>query len=155
MLRGEFIRADGLVIPNNITTYGIAKILGWGLAAQSYSLFMGLANCNPSTTLDASDLAEPTIGVEGYARQEIAQGAGWPTTGVLNDETYFETAQFTFTATGVGFNKAISRLALITSETDIVGGIVVSLSGALPAEYVITPATDLASRQFKYRIYGR
>lgn len=155
MLRGEFIRGDGLVIPNNIMTYGVARLFAWALAGEAYSLYMALANCNPTPTLNANALNEPTIGTNGYARQAIAQGAGWPTSGTFNGEAYLESVTKTFTATGPGFNKPIRRLALLTHPTNTAGVIVVALSAPLPAELAITPATDLTSRQFKYRIYGR
>lgn len=155
-MRGEFIRGDGLVIPNNITTYGVDMIFRFGLIGNSYALHMGLANCNPDPLLEASSLNEPTIGLNGYARQPIPQGAGgWPVYGQFNGESYFETAVHVFTATGIGFDKAINRLAIINSLSVTTGAIVVALSGTLPDELTITPATLLADRSFKYRIYGR
>lgn len=155
MFRGEFIRADGLVIPNNITTYGAKSIFRWALRDEDYDLHIGLANCAPDVLLQIEDLNEPTIGVNGYARQPITRGAGWPVFGTFNGEQYYETSVFVFEATGAGFDAEINRLALINSLADAAGEKVVALSGALPAALTITPATLLADRSFKYRIYGR
>ena len=154
-MRGEFIRQDGLVIPNNITTYGVKSIFQWALRDENYDLWMGLANCNPDPELEIQDLNEPTLGVEGYARIEIPRTTGWPVFGDLNGETYYETDVFEFVATGVGFDLPINRIALINSEAATNGLLVVALSGPLPAEVTITPATPIDERSFKYRIYGR
>lgn len=154
-MRGEFIRADGLVIPNNITTYGVKSIFRWALRDEDYSLHMGLANCAPDPLLQIEDLGEPTIGLNGYARQSIVRATNWPVFGELNGEQYYETSVFVFAATGPGFNVAINRLALINSAADTTGEKVVALSGPLPTELTITPATLLADRSFKYRIFGR
>lgn len=155
MIRGEFIRADGLVIPNNVTTYGVKSIFRWALRDEDYSLFLGLANCSPNVLLEIEDLNEPTIGTGGYARQAVTRTTGWPVFGQLNGEQYYETGLFVFTATGDGFDKPINRLALINSETDVTGEKVVALSGPLPAALTITTETPEADRTFKYRIYGR
>ena len=155
-MRGEFIRADGLVIPNNITTYGVRSIFRWAFRDVGYALHIGLANCNPDPDLLIEELNEPTLGVNGYARQAITRGSvGWPVYNVLNGEQYFETKEFVFTATGAGFDKAITRLALINEADAVTGRLVVALSSPLPDELTITPATTLALRTFKYRIYGR
>jgi len=156
MLRGEFIRGDGLVIPNNIMTYGVQQIFQWGLVGTGYALHIGLANCNPDPGLLASALNEPTIGVNGYARQAVAQSVvGWPTQSTFNGEQYYETKEFVFEATGGPFDKAINRLALINHPSTITGAIVVALSSPLPGEEIIDVTTILATRTFKYRIYGR
>ena len=155
-MRGEFIRGDGLVIPNNIMTYGMQQIFSWALKNTGYNLYIGLANCNPDPGLLAEHLNEPTIGVNGYARQGITRdGTGWPTSDLLNNEPYFETQEFVFDAVGGPYDKAIRRLALINHPTDVTGQIVVALSSPLPADLIIETTTDLPSRTYKYRIYGR
>jgi hypothetical protein len=155
MLRGQFIRGDGLVIPNNVTTYGVKSFFRWALRNEDYSLHMGLASCAPNVLLQVEDLNEPTIGQGGYLRQAITRATDWPVFGLFNGEQYYETSLFVFTATGDGFDKPINRLALINSETDVVGEKVVALSGPLPAELTILPTTPEELRTFKYRIYGR
>lgn len=156
MLRGEFIRGDGLVIPNNITTYGIKLLMQMAFTNSGYALYMGLANCNPDPELDIADLNEPTIATHGYARQEITRDAtGWPVQGLLNDEQYYETKSVVFAASGGNFDKAITRPVLINSLDATSGVLVFSLGSPYPDELLITPATDVALRTFKYRIYGR
>lgn len=155
MIRGEFIRADGLIIPNNVTTYGVKSIFRWALRDEDYSLHMGLANCAPNVLLQVEDLNEPTIGVGGYARQEIPRTSGWPIFGTFNGEQYYETGLFVFAATGDGFDKPINRIALINAAAETTGEKVVALSGPLPAELTILTTTPVEDRTFKYRIYGR
>lgn len=156
MLRGEFIRGDGLVIPNNITTYGIEFLFKSALTATGYNLHMGLANCNPDPMLLVENLNEPTIGINGYTRKPITQDSvGWPSSGQLNGEQFYETKEFTFEAGGGSFDKPIIRLALINSLLADTGRLVVALSGVLPAELTIDELTPLEDRTFKYRIYGR
>lgn len=155
MLRGEFIRGDGLVIPNNVTTYGVKSFFRWALRNEDYSLHLGLANCAPNVLLQVEGLNEPTLGVGGYARQPILRATDWPVFGTFNGEQYYETRVFVLTATDDGFDKPVNRLALINSELEVTGEKVVALSGPLPAEITITPATPEEQRSFKYRIYGR
>jgi hypothetical protein len=134
MLRGEFIRkSDGLVIPNNVMTYGVRTILRAALRNEAITLHAALANCNPDSELAAEQLNEPTIGVNGYARQVIARSnVGWPVYSSLNGETYLETAAFVFAAAGGNFDKPVNRLAIIDHLTQTNGQIVVALSSALP-----------------------
>lgn len=156
MLRGEFHRADGLVIPNNITTYGVKSIFMWALVNTGYSLHMALANCNPDPLLQIEDLGEPTIGTGNYARNPINRGiGGWPVEGEFNGEQYFETEVIVFEATGPGFDLPINRLALVNNVGNVTGEEVVALSGPMPEEITITVDTAEELRSFKYRIYGR
>lgn len=156
MLRGEFIRGDGLVIPNNITTYGVECLLRWALQGVTPTLHMALANCAPALDLNLSNLGEPAIGTNGYARQAIAQdNVDWPTFGTLNGEAYLETKEFVFAATGGNFSVAINRIALVNSDVATSGLLVVALSNPLPADLTIGVATPVEQRTFKYRIHGR
>lgn len=155
-MRGEFIRGDGLVIPNNITTYGTEMILRWAFQDAAYALHMGLANCSPALDLAIESLNEPTIAVNGYARQALAKdNVDWLTYGTLNGESYLESKEVVFAATGGDFDKAIVRMALINSEAALTGTLVVALSNPLPAPIIITPTTPAPERTFKYRIYAR
>lgn len=156
MLRGEFIRGDGLVIPNNIMTYGIEQILRWALQGDSPQLHMALADCNPTPGLLIQSLGEPTIGTNGYARQPLAQNnTDWPTTGTLNGEFYIESKAVVFTASGGNFSVPVTRTALVNSLAATTGQLVVALSNPFPASLLITPTTPEVERTFKYRIYGR
>lgn len=154
-VRGEFIRSDGLVIPNNVTTYGVKSIFRWALRDEDYALHMALANCAPDPALQLEDLNEPTIGVNGYARQAIDRTTDWPVFGVFNGAQYYETSVFVFAATGAGFDKPMRRLALVNHATDVIGEKVVALSEPLPDDLLIDATTPEVDRSFKYRIYGR
>jgi hypothetical protein len=155
MLRGEFIRGDGLVTPNNLTLYGAGKLLEAALQNDALSLYMGLCTAVPAYGLRQQDIVEPTIGVNGYARQALAQDStDWPTTGSLNNEAYIESKVLTFAASGGNFSSTFTRLFLGFS-LDALTGDIFSLGSALPAPLLITPTTLLADRQYKYRLYLR
>ena len=155
-MRGEFIRGDGLVIPNNIMTYGMRLIFQAAFVNSGYDLYIGLANCNPDPDLLIEDLNEPTIGVHGYARQAILRSnVGWPIEGLFNGEQYYETKVFEFAASGGVFDKSVTRPVIINSADATTGQLVVALGTALPEELEISEETDVELRSFKYRIYGR
>lgn len=155
-MRGEFVRGDGLVLPNNITTHGATVLLAAALRGEAPNLHIGLANCNPHPLLNLNQLNEPTIGVNGYARQTISQDdVDWLTVGNLSGEVYYETRPFVFVPTGVGFDRAITRPVITSHETDTAGLKVVAVGSALPAEVTLLPATDEALWTFKYRLYAR
>lgn len=156
MLRGEFIRGDGLVLPNNITTYGAELILRAALQGVATTLHMALGKCNPRPDLALEDLNEPTISTNGYARQTISQDdVDWLTKGELNGEVYLETRAFLFEPTGDGFDKEITRPVIVNHATLTEGTLVVAVGSALPAAVILTPETPEEERTFKYRIYAR
>ena len=156
MLRGEFVRGDGLIIPNNITTHGAEKILSAALRLEVLSLHIGLANCNPHPLLDLNQLNEPTIGVNGYARQTISQdNDDWLTQGSLSGEIYFETRPYVFTPTGAGFDKPITRPVIVNHASDVAGRLVIAVGAALADEVTLLADTAEPLRTFKYRIYAR
>lgn len=156
MLRGEFVRGDGLIIPNNITTYGATTILAAALRGVAPNFHIGLANCNPHPLLNLNQLNEPTIGVNGYARQTIGQDdTDWLTVGSLSGEVYYETRNYVFAPTGAGFDKPITRPVIVNHATDIAGVTVVAVGAALAAEVTLLPATAEPLRTFKYRIFAR
>lgn len=156
MLRGEFVRGDGLVLPNNITTYGAGLILGAALRGEVTNLHIGLANCNPHPLLTLQQLNEPTIGVNGYARQTIGQdNVDWLAVGNLSGEVYYETRPFVFTPTGAGFDKPITRPVIVNHADAVTGTLVVAVGAALPAEVTLLESTPEAARTFKYRIFAR
>ena len=156
-MRGEFRLQGGLVLPNNIMTVGLEWILGMaftnGFQEMDGTLWAGLCDAVPSLTLDLNDITEPTIGVNGYARIELARSnVAWTTTGVSNNEPYIETDTIVFAPTGIGFDQGITRMFLCFSETDVTGD-VFSLSAALPEPVVLTPS-NIDDYNFKYRIYN-
>lgn len=160
MLRGEFIRGDGLVIPNNITLYGARTILAAALRNDAPTFHVGLVYAAPDPDLLISDCVEPLF-QDGYERKQITRdNAGWPVEGNLNGEPYFESDWLTWTATA-DFSEAILRMMLVQNATNMADDLsdknlkVIALSGALPADLTITPTTPEANRKFKYRVYLR
>lgn len=155
ILRGEFCRGDGLVIPNNITIFGASRILQAAMANVDLDFWVGLVNTAPDPELMIEDTLEPTLGVNGYGRIEIARSAiGWPTNGQVNNESYIESDWLTWLPVGGNFDQAFTRMMLCPFEMLRVGDII-ALSNALPEPLILTPATPLGERQFKYRLYLR
>lgn len=150
-MRGEFIRGDGLVIPNNITLAGSEAFLRSAFRNEAFTPHFGLVNGFPTRGGQIPDLLEPTIGTGGYARQVGARSTGgWPTVGTLGSEIYVESATFTFPATG-NYSRTVNRVMMAPTLSGLTGGYL-ALSSAFP-ELQITAATPLGTRQFKYRIY--
>lgn len=152
MLRGEFRRADGLVIPNNITRAGTEAILRAALRAESFSIFAALADCVPDPDLLIADAGEPVIGTNGYARIELERNTtDWPTVDEVNGEVFVESAPFTFAAVGGSFSRESSRVMLVSAST---AGSPLALSGAF-TPITIGTATAEELRTFQYRLYLR
>jgi len=155
MLRGEFITPTGLVIPNNITKFGAQTLLAAALRNTVPTFWVGLVDGVPESELQIEDLEEPTLGVNGYARIQIARSnGGWPNSGEINGEPYLESDWLTWAAAGGNFDQTIRRM-MIVSDDDATTGNVFALSAALPTPRLITPTTSEADRRFKYRIYLR
>lgn len=157
MLRGEFIRGDGLTIPNNITTWGAERMLAMALRAEAQDLWVGLCSGVYTPGLQIEDMLEPTIGVNGYGRKQVLRNnlaTGWLTSGVVNDEPFLETDWMIWVAAGGPFSESIGRMFISATELTVTGD-VFCLSAALPSEIVIDVDTLEADRKFKYRIYLR
>lgn len=156
MLRGEFRRGDGLVIPNNITTYGAETVLRQAIRDENtLNLFVGLCRGLPRADLEVGDLTEPTIGTNGYARIGLARDStDWPTVNTVNDEVFIESRNLVWAATGGDFTESIQRMFICYSASDLTGA-VFALSAAIESPLVITPTTPVLERTFKYRIYLR
>lgn len=153
-MRGQFIRGDGLVLPNNISNAGAQMILASAFKNTVPTFYMALVRGIPSADMTFADMFEPTIGVNGYARVEIERSAvGWPVEGLSGGERYIESKFCTFAASVGDFDDSIQRLALCSTNSYVGSDAVYALSVPLPAELTITPTTPLASRQFKYQIY--
>lgn len=154
MLRGEFHCGDGLVIPNNITTFGAETILAAALRNTVPTFWVGLVNGVPDPDLQIEDLEEPTF-TNGYGRIAIARSSlGWPGIGQVNGEPYLESDWLTWAATPGNFSIPIRRMMITSTQAGTTGS-VFALSAALPALVTITPATLEANRRFKYRLYLR
>lgn len=155
MFRGEFHRADGLVIPNNVTIFGAQAILA-GFARNTVPpFFVGLCNAVYQPDLTLAQIEEPTIGVNGYARIALARdNVGWPNIGLVNNEPYIESLALVWAAVVGPFDKAVTRMFITPEESAIVGDLF-CLSGPVPDEFVIDTDTLLADRTFKYRLFAR
>lgn len=153
-MKGEFIRGDGLVIPNNVTMAGRLMILGSAFGFVSATPYMALVQATPAMDLQTGDIIEPTIGVNGYARAELLKDSvHWPTLGTSGGHAYVESAVVTFAAAGGDFDQPIQRMALIAGASAGPTLDVLTLSQALEDPLVITPTTVLSLRQFRYRVY--
>lgn len=155
-MRGEFIlsQKDGseIILPNTVTNAGAEeylKDLFQGAALTGF--FVGLCNQVPlRADLLTSIVTEPTIGVNGYARQPLAQNAtDWPTVDTTSDESSITSKQVTFTAAGGDFDAAHSRLFLCSVLTGT-AGILYSYSAALASPIVLVDGTSFDVR---YRFY--
>lgn len=152
MVRGEFRMANGLIIPNNITTWGAAQILALAFPNTDLDFYVGLCSGVYEPDLQIEDLTEPTIGVGGYARQLLDRtNTDWPAVGELNGEPYAESKELTWTPTGADYDEEITRM-FIASTLNGVSGNVFALSGALPAGIILAEDEPLS---LKYRIYLR
>lgn len=155
MLRGEFTRGDGLVIPNNITEFGAQLILQLAFQKSSTDLWMGLADVTPQNQLTVEQCGEPVLGTGGYKRQQLAPTpVDWPVAGSVNGEAYVESMALEFPVTDVAYSKQIRRMFL-TASLDSLTAQVFAVSGALAEPVIIGPTTPEAQRTFKYRIYLR
>jgi hypothetical protein len=150
MLHGEYIRKDGLVIPNTITDAGARQILRAALQSEDWNPYIALGDCVPENDLTVDDSGEPPV-TFGYARIPLARDdTDWPVVDDLNGITFIESKEVTFTAVGGNFTK-VTRILLADDDVD---GNILSVSGAFP-DLIITPTTDESLRTWKYRIYLR
>ena len=150
-MKGEFIRGDGLVIPNNITNAGVAILAEAALRGVVTEFWLGLCKAVPVDDLTVADVIEPTL-TSGYQRFQLERSiVGWPEDGTLNGEFYLESKQVTWNPIDP-FSTPVSRLMLLDAQTD---GTLIALSSAMPAEILFDEDTPLPSRQFRYRLYLR
>ena len=154
-MRGKFVRADGLVLPNNISRVGSQMILEAAFRNTVPTLFVALVVGAPDAVMTMATMEEPTIGVNGYARIAIERNAvGWPNSAEVAGERMIGTDWLTWTPTGTGFNKPVQRLALIGSASGLgVGAPVYALSSAMPAPATLLATTPVEQRRFKYEIF--
>jgi hypothetical protein len=99
-------------------------------------------------------MTEPTIGTNGYARQQVTRDAfGWPDFGNIGSQNYIGTQWLVWTAVGGPFDQAITRVALFDTATADPSNPVMSLSEPLNAPLTIDTTTDAADSTFQYRLY--
>ena len=136
-MRGQFIimlpGGDEIILPNTIVEEGAEAYLARIFQNASITgFFVGLCDQGPVHTDTLTSIStEPTIGVNGYARQALVQnGTDWPTILTQNEETSIESKQVDFTASGGDFDTAHSRLFLCSVLTGT-SGILYAYSAAL------------------------
>lgn len=153
-MRGQFVRGDGLILPNNVSLAGAEVILRGAFRLTPQAFFAALVTGAPTKSMTQADMVEPAIGTNGYARQAITQDAvGWPTIGTVASERYIESAWVTFEAVGGDFSAPVQRVALLGYATLDLAHPIFALSALMPEEITITPATPLANRRFKYQFF--
>lgn len=153
-MRGQFVRGDGLIIPNNISSAGAEMILKSAFQNESYTLFAALVTGAPSKAMTLVDMTEPTVGTNGYARIPILRNStGWPTTGELNGEVYIETQDLVWVPAGGNFDELIQRLALVGGATPDPDEPIFALSAPLADPLEMTPSLSIGLRTFKYQIF--
>lgn len=153
-IRGEFIRGDGLKIPNNITRVGCQRILNAAFNGGTLSFWLALVRGVYAPDLTMTSLVEPTIGTNGYARQPLLTGVSqdWNSAVLTDDGAYVISDSKVFTPVGGAFDEAIQRLAIVDS-LDSNAANVVALSNALPSPSTIDLSTAEPQRTFAYRVY--
>lgn len=153
-MRGQFIRGDGLVIPNTVSIAGARMLLDAALKNIVPTFYMGLVKGVPTPGMTLGDMQEPTIGVHGYARKAIARSvAGWTTSGYVGNEAFLATDFLDFTPVGGVYDKSIQRCMLLPSTSVDPTTPVYSLSAALPAEVILDPAMDHGLLIFQYQLF--
>lgn len=154
-MRGRFIRADGFVLPNNISKTGAQMILEAAFRNEIPAFYVGLVVGAPDVDMTMASMEEPTLAVNGYSRVNVARNEdGWPVSEEVAGERVISTDWLTWTPTGSGFDKPIQRLALLGTDSGL--GLlapVYALSAPLPEPIYLLAATPLSQRQFRYEIY--
>lgn len=152
--RGEFIRGDGLVIPNNVSIAGAVAVLASAFQGVDPGIYMGLVNGAPSLTMTQNDATEPTIGVSGYARQAMARGSSvWAVLGTAGNEAFIESAFVTFAAVSTPFDQEINRIALFNTAIRNPAAPILAMSEVIVPSIAIAVDTPIENRRFKYRFY--
>jgi hypothetical protein len=146
-LSGEFILSlpsgDELVIPNQFTTVGMQQVLSSAFQESSLTWYMGLCAHNPGDLVPLASINEPGA-TNGYARVALPLTLdNWPTLGNVNGESFIETRDCQFIATG-NYDTLTNRLFLTDGSAVIA---ISAVTGAL--------GTIFATFSTKYRLYFR
>ena len=145
---GEFIlqlpSGGELVLQNQFTIIGIQQVLRAAFWQEELDWQIGLCAHNPASSIPLAAINEPS-GANGYLRQSMFGNlSNWPEMGVINGESFVQSRDFTFVATGA-YDLAVNRL-FITDGTQVIA-VSSALEGGL--QYV---DSDLTTR---YRLYFR
>ena len=154
-MHGNFVRADGLILPNNISRAGARSLLNRAFrpTPETAVWYIGLCTGAPSPTMVQSDINEPNIGVNGYTRQNCDAEASWPDEGESGGQRYIQTKWFTFEAVGGGFSKPIQRAFITNGTAYAAGDPVFAMSAPLPTEMSIIESTPEEQRTFRYQLF--
>lgn len=153
-MRGLFRRADGLILPNNISLAGAAMILAAAFRDDVPTFYAALCVGYPAANMTELDLAEPTIGTNGYARIAIPRSSvGWPTQVVVGAEASIASEWMTWAPTGSGFDQPTQRVALVSSATYDSTNPVYALSAPLNQPLNLTPTSPVEDLRYQYQIY--
>lgn len=148
-MKGEFHHALG-VTPNNITDWGATALLQMAFQGTDITLWVGLCSGVFTPDLQIGALEEPTIGVNGYARQPLTRSVvDWPVTGITVGSPFIESKQLTWTPAGGAFDKLVTRMFICADDNDLAGN-VFALSAAMH-----NPMSVTAALSAKYRLYAR
>ena len=144
--RGEYIRQDGLTVPNQLTIAGVNSVLQAAFKHdESITWQMGLCANSPGPSYTLSSLDEPTLGVGGYERVSLPfDSTNWPVLGLVNGETYIESINCVFNLLGP-IDVPVTRLFLSN------GADVMSISSPI----VTAPELLDGLNSYKYRMYFR
>jgi hypothetical protein len=148
-VKGEFIRGDGLVLPNNVTAAGARQLLlaafradvgvQWVMGVAAAAVFQPVMN-----TGDWEESANS-------GRQLIPRDAtGWPVQGEVNGEPYVESRAVEFPANTYEVTRLFLADQGFGQPTKLL-----ALSSPLPTPLQVTALTPAAQRTFKYRLYLR
>lgn len=157
-IRGEYIitppNGGEIILPNTIVAEGAEDFLidlFQAAAALPAAFYIGLCDQVPDNADTLSSITtEPTIGVNGYARGVLTRNAtDWPTITTAGGESYVESKQVDFTASGGDFDDNHSRLFMCSVATGFVG-VLYSYSAALSAAITITSGVTWSA---KYRMF--
>lgn len=148
-MRGEFVLADGRVIPNNITTYGGQQVLRAAFQNAALVCYVGLCTGVFTPSLEVQDIFEPPLGVGGYSRIQLTKDAThWENFGSQNGEAWIETQDLVWTASA-DWSAGFNRLFICFTPTSLTGA-VFCLGGVLPDD-ILPKLGDTFT--YKYRIY--
>lgn len=146
---------------SNATIFGRSVLLAAALRNTVPTFYVGLVDASPDPELLIADCIEPTIGVNGYQRIQITRnGAGWISSGILNNQPWLESDWLIWAAAGGPFDQSVQRMMLVMNATNVdadesdANTKVIALSSAMPLALTVDPTTLEADRKFKYRIYA-
>lgn len=148
-VRGEFrIDLGGgieMITPNQFTVFGMQRVLAAAFQGVAQVWQAGLCAHNPGDALALSEMGEPTIGVNGYARPSLPLDiTNWPSLGVINGESFINSRPFIFPAAGA-YDVQVNRLFLTDGSQVIAVGS--QIDGGLQ--------TIVANLTASYRLYFR